>query len=265
MKNTNRKQHELTYQAERALQIGNIQPTEKKAIQRYRKVRWWRFFPKEYVFKVLGDINGKLICDLGCGEGVIASQSAILGAEVTAIDISPKLIEIAERRAILDGVKDKIEFIVADAEELNIPENRFDFLVTYEVLHHIDIPKVMQKMILSLKAGGKAIIVEPIACSSLIQKIRNIAPVEVDGGHHDPQLNIKDLQIISGYFDNYQMTFFRLFGRLERLFPRGSYINNIAMLILNIFDRLILNLFPFLWKFCGIVVIVGVKENIRKE
>jgi len=259
MKNQDRKHQELAYQAERSLQIKNVQPTPKNVIERYRETKLWRFVPKEYVFKVLGNLNGKIICDLGCGEGVITSQLAKFGAQVTAVDISPDLIEIAERRAVLDEVRSHIKFIIGDVEKLRLPENKFDFLLAYEVLHHIDIPSILPKIIASLKPYGKAIIVEPIACSPVLQKLRIITPIKIDGGTHDRQLNIEDLKLILSYFGNYEITYFRLFGRLERLFPRGGYMNKIVMLSLSVIDRVILNNFPFLWKFCGIVVIVGTK------
>ena len=44
-----------------------------------------------------GDIEGKRVCDLGCGTGVLAIGAALLGAEtVTGIEIDEKAVEVAE-------------------------------------------------------------------------------------------------------------------------------------------------------------------------
>ena len=45
-----------------------------------------------------GDLTGRRILDAGCGPGVMTAELAARGAEVVGVDISPQLIEIAERR-----------------------------------------------------------------------------------------------------------------------------------------------------------------------
>ena len=44
------------------------------------------------------DLNGARVLDAGCGVGQVSQALAERGAQVTAIDISPSLIEIAQRR-----------------------------------------------------------------------------------------------------------------------------------------------------------------------
>ncbi len=45
------------------------------------------------------DLTGRRILDAGCGTGALAAELARRGAEVVAVDISPRLIEIARTRA----------------------------------------------------------------------------------------------------------------------------------------------------------------------
>jgi len=253
------KQRELAFQADRASKIKGIQPTSGDVLERYRRNRFWRFFPKEYVFKKMGNIEGKTICDFGCGEGVIASQLAKLGALVTAIDISPDLLRIAEKRTILDGVETRVKFVNADVHEFSMPISEFDYLVAYDVLHHVDLKPVMQKIVASLKPGGKAIIVEPISCSLALQKLRTIVPISVDGDSEDRQLNSDEIKLIANSFDKYEIAFFRLFGRFERLFPRIGNIHLYGGLMLSIVDWVLLSIFKPLSKFCGIVVVTGTR------
>jgi magnesium-protoporphyrin O-methyltransferase len=47
----------------------------------------------------LGDVRGLRVLDAGCGTGVAAVELARRGARVTAVDISPALVDIARRRA----------------------------------------------------------------------------------------------------------------------------------------------------------------------
>lgn len=241
---------------------GEVRPTSPREVERYRRAKLWRFFPKQYVFNALGDLGGKTVCDLGCGEGVIVSQMALLGANVLGMDISRESVEIAKRRALLDGVNDRVEFAVADAEGYGFPENNFDFFVVYEVLHHIeDLDVVMKKIMSGLKPGGKAIIVEPIMYSRMLQRLRGVVPVEPDGDCDDRQLTREEIRKISGYFDDHEIRYFRFTGRLERLFPRGTRMHQRASLFLNVLDYLLLRVLPPLKRFYGITLIVGKKND----
>jgi putative methylase len=67
-----------------------------------------------------GDIEGKRVCDLGCGTGVLAIGAALLGAEtVTGIEIDEKAVVVAEANAaLLDA---EVTFLVADVKDPGLP------------------------------------------------------------------------------------------------------------------------------------------------
>ncbi len=68
----------------------------------------------------MGDIEGKRVCDLGCGSGIFAIGSKLLGAsEVFGIDISKKAVEVAKRNAESLGVD--ANFLEGDVKTFNIP------------------------------------------------------------------------------------------------------------------------------------------------
>ena len=46
--------------------------------------------------KMLGVEKGWRVADIGCGNGVLATEAALMGAEVDAIDISPAMLGLAE-------------------------------------------------------------------------------------------------------------------------------------------------------------------------
>lgn len=256
---------EIVHQAKIASRITQVRPTPDHIIERYRKHKLWRLFPKEFLFRFLKDIAGKEILDFGCGTGTISTQVAKLGGCVTAVDVSPELIKLAKRRAELDKVQDRLEFIVRDVTEYPFPENKFDYIICHDVLHHTDIYKTVPLLYSWLKRGGIAIMVEPTAFSPLLQKIRDKIPIKKAGSPVERQLNKNDLDFLVGVFDNSHVVFFNLFGRLRRLFVNSKKIDKrhliekTVVIFLLSFDRILLRFFPFLWRYYGTTVIAGQK------
>ena len=59
------------------------------------------------------DLTGARVLDAGCGTGAMASELAARGADVLAIDIAPRLIEIAEARLPV-GLPGRVTFQAGD-------------------------------------------------------------------------------------------------------------------------------------------------------
>jgi 2-polyprenyl-3-methyl-5-hydroxy-6-metoxy-1,4-benzoquinol methylase len=87
----------------------------------------------------LGSIvkSGETILDLGCGSGITSKFMAQLGAKVTAVDISPKLIEYARE----NNAHKNVNYFCADITE---PEpggknsdKKFDGIVMVDVFEHL--------------------------------------------------------------------------------------------------------------------------------
>jgi putative methylase len=67
-----------------------------------------------------GDIEGKVVCDLGSGTGVLAIGAALLGAaSVKGVDVDKKAVEIAYANA--EQLDADVEFIVADVKAQTLP------------------------------------------------------------------------------------------------------------------------------------------------
>jgi putative methylase len=63
----------------------------------------------------LGDVEGFKVADLGCGTGILAIGAALLGAkEVVGVDQDPKAIDVARHEALIKGLTNNIQFVVAD-------------------------------------------------------------------------------------------------------------------------------------------------------
>jgi magnesium-protoporphyrin O-methyltransferase len=83
------------------------------------------------------DLRGKRLLDAGCGTGALAVEAARRGAAVTAVDLSPTLIELARERLpshIGDGA---IDFRVGDMSAMELGE--FDHVVAMDSLIHYDV------------------------------------------------------------------------------------------------------------------------------
>jgi 2-polyprenyl-3-methyl-5-hydroxy-6-metoxy-1,4-benzoquinol methylase len=84
--------------------------------------------------QVVGDVSGLTVLDAGCGEGYLSRILASRGANVTGIDISPRLVEIA-RAKDPDG---KIPYQVADlSQPLPTYQNHFDLIASFFVLNDV--------------------------------------------------------------------------------------------------------------------------------
>lgn len=72
-----------------------------------------------------GDIDGKRVADLGCGNGIFSVGSRLMGAaSVRGVDIDPKAIEIAKQNAEALGLD--IDFV---AEEVSSVKGTFDTVI----------------------------------------------------------------------------------------------------------------------------------------
>jgi len=69
------------------------------------------------MLQLLGDVRGRTILDLGCGEGGYSRELTRRGARVVGVDGSPRLVEVARQRARDEGLA--IEHLRANASALD--------------------------------------------------------------------------------------------------------------------------------------------------
>lgn len=113
---------------------------------------------------VLSDLHGSVL-EVGVGTGKNLEYYP-RDCKVTAIDISPKMLHRAEKRA--EGM-DNISLIVMDAEDLTFADNSFDYVVTTFVLCSIPNPvAALHEMRRVCKPDGVVINLEHMRSSNWI-------------------------------------------------------------------------------------------------
>lgn len=87
--------------------------------------------------------SGKRVLEIGCGIGTDTIRFARAGAHVTAVDLSTESVALAQQRARLLGLEDRITFYVADAERLTevVPAEPYDLIYSFGVIHHTPHPQ----------------------------------------------------------------------------------------------------------------------------
>lgn len=98
---------------------------------------------------------GKKVLDIGCGPGWITTRYARGGAEVTAVDLTPKAVELTKSH--LEALGLNAEVREGNAETLPLPDDAFDLVVSSGVLHHTpDTRKAFEETFRVLRPGGRA-------------------------------------------------------------------------------------------------------------
>jgi ubiquinone/menaquinone biosynthesis C-methylase UbiE len=97
------------------------------------------------------------VLEIGCGHGVAAGFvcERLDGGRLTAVDRSPKMIEAAGRRNAAYVEAGKAEFIVAELEDLDLGDRRFDKVFAVRVgLFHREPERARALVEPWLAAGG---------------------------------------------------------------------------------------------------------------
>ncbi|HXQ52116.1 MAG TPA: class I SAM-dependent methyltransferase [Stellaceae bacterium] len=97
--------------------------------------------------------RGRNVLEIGCGMGAMAANWAASGACVTAVDLTPVAIEQTRRRFALAGLDGDIR--QADARRLPFPDQHFDYVYSWGVLHHSpDLSRSVAELVRVLRPGG---------------------------------------------------------------------------------------------------------------
>lgn len=156
---------------------------------------------------------GAAMLDYGCGEGSYAAlHAAHHGHRVTAIDLSPVAIEHACQEARRQGVEERIDFRVMNAEALDLEADSFDLVCGLGVIHHLDLSPAIREVARVLRPSGTAVFVEPLGHNPIINLYRNRTPDQRSEDEHP--LVLDDFDVLRACFAAVDIEYFHLLSLL---------------------------------------------------
>lgn len=108
---------------------------------------------------MLGEVAGREVLDLGCGDGALAIRLAGAGARVVGLDPDPAMLRAARDSAAAAGVP--LGLVRGRIEALPLPSGRFDLVTAVTVLCFVrDEPAAWHEMARVLRPGGRLVVGE---------------------------------------------------------------------------------------------------------
>jgi len=93
--------------------------------------------------------------DYGAGTGLVTLRIQPLVARVVAVDTSPGMLGVLEKKIAEAGLTN-VSLRIWDVEKDPLPEDRFDLIVSTMTFHHLrDIPTVLARFLELLNPGGR--------------------------------------------------------------------------------------------------------------
>lgn len=128
-----------------------------------------------------------VVADLGCGTGSLSVLLASAGHQVTGVDFSTSMIEVANAKAAAWSVH--AEFIVADAAHPPLAAGTFDVVLGRHVLWALPEPAAaLAQWVQLLHPGGRLVLIEgrwstgagltSQQCTAMVRKVRASVAVQ---------------------------------------------------------------------------------------
>ena len=120
-----------------------------------RSLHAWAIYegpdPREHALLALHEVRARRILDAGCGTGEFAERAArLLGADVTGVDQSQRMVELTRARGI--------EAQAADVQALPFGDGEFDAVAANWLLYHLpDLEAGLSELRRVLRPGGRLV------------------------------------------------------------------------------------------------------------
>lgn len=101
--------------------------------------------------------------DLGIGDGLLTMMLAEVAEEVTAVDVSPKMLDVAMTRAKRLGLQNLVP-VEGRLDDLPLDDGEFDVAVLSQALHHAEQPaRALSEARRILVPGGRLLLLDLLA------------------------------------------------------------------------------------------------------
>ena len=113
-----------------------------------------------------------VVLDYGCGTGTTTCELASHVKDIRAIDISSRMIELSQAKAVSLGVE-KVQFEVGDIFDDGYEAGSFDVILAFNMLHTVPDPqRVVERVHELLKPGATFVSVTPCLASKMSPLVR---------------------------------------------------------------------------------------------
>ena len=126
------------------------------------------------MLELLGpSLDGVRLLELGCGSGDLTLEFVARGASVTALDVSPGMVRVAQARIDHHLPGATCAFTVGEAEDTGLLGDGFDLVVGRYIIHHLDTERAAAEIARLLRPGGRAVFLETSARNPLLMFARD--------------------------------------------------------------------------------------------
>lgn len=154
-----------------------------------RREKYWDSFEKDKILSMLGDLKGKRVLDVGAGTGRLAVRMVKSGADVTALDISEKML-----KKLFNVPSSMFHVVVGDAENLEFAGESFDVVIAAFLIVHLKDPRrFFDEAYRVLKSGGLFLVTNINQRKAPSVKTKD-GLIEIESYYHRPESVVELLE-----------------------------------------------------------------------
>jgi ubiquinone/menaquinone biosynthesis C-methylase UbiE len=125
-------------------------------------------------------VEGDGLLDVGCGTGAAVRAAAEVVERAVGVDLSPKMLAEARRRAAgLPGV----EFVEGDSEALPFEDGEFSAVLCTTSLHHYPRPEVAAREMARVLAPGGRVVIGDGTSDAISMRVADFLCRRFEPGH----------------------------------------------------------------------------------
>jgi ubiquinone/menaquinone biosynthesis C-methylase UbiE len=186
----------------------------------------------ELLKKYLPENKNAKILDAGGGTGRIAIPLAKMGYSVTLCDLSPRMLDVAKKKVLEEGLSDRIEVLECDIHKLRFPDESFDFVLCWD-----GATDARKELLRVTKRGGRISLFLNNKWSSAIRRFRK-----------NPDSSLALVQSSPGYLENEE-------GKHRVITPQEAK---------ELFEAEGIKVLE-IYAVCGWTDVLGIPEEVRKS